>query len=440
MGIPAQLLIVLLIGLFHGVGHVWAESPLVGLTASESFTPTPFIESFDQGVAGSGQRDGTTKLRLAQKADKKPDASGKSRGKAAGSEAGEGVWRSDVLKILAIGMGIGDVTGSGKNEIALIDPHGVYLYRVGDGKMDLVAEYQARTLELKSVDVACVRRQGPCRIYVSAQNRGIVSSFVLEYRNGALVPVVQNVPYLLRVILYPTKGPILLGQRGGLNKIYEGPVIRLEDKGDDIEAKERFGVPLKIPIFGFAIGDFTGKRTPLIAAYDKDDHLRLYEPSGKRLFISQDYYGDSDVPIRTSAPDVRPGRERQDDVDRETFYCRPRIMALDLNKHDRSEVLAIAHSSGTRRFMSRSKMLDEGQVVSLIWNGDALEQKWATPKVQGVITDFAVDHLPGLTGTKLITVERRKTDWLSILRSESQVRAYDLADLISGKLKPAKAD
>ena len=75
-------------------------------------------------------------------------------------------------------------------------------------------------------------------------------------------------------------------------------------------------------------------------------------------------------------------------------------------------------------------MLEEGQVLGLIWNGDTLEEKWSTPKLEGTITDFAVDKLPGLSGTRLITLERKKTDWLAFLRSKSQLRAYDLPSLM----------
>jgi len=69
-----------------------------------------------------------------------------------------------------------------------------------------------------------------------------------------------------------------------------------------------------------------------------------------------------------------------------------------------------------------------------VWNGDALEQKWKTPRIQGMITDFAVDELPGLNGRWLITLERQKTDWLSFLSSRSQVRAYNLDQIMQGRV------
>jgi hypothetical protein len=331
--------------------------------------------------------------------------------------------------MLAVGIGVGDLDGDGKNEVVVADPNKVYLYRLEAGKLHLVTDYSAGTLELKSIDVAKIRMQGPPRIYVSAQNRGSVSSFVLDYTDGKLVPVIQESPYFLRIIMYPTQGPILLGQRKGLSKMYEGPVYRLTDKGDALETEGRFGVPLKIPVFGFAIGDLVGNRNPLIAVYDRSEHLRIYEPSGKRVYVSKDYYGGSDIVLRWGGPERSTG-PRALGEETEVVFFRPRIMSLDLEGNRVYEVLVLSHESKTRRFFSHTRMLEEGRVEGLVWNGDALEQRWTTPKIQGIITDFAVDHLPGLEGLRLITLERKKTDWFAFLSSKSQIRAYDIRSLM----------
>ncbi|MGD9818956.1 MAG: FG-GAP repeat domain-containing protein [Desulfomonilaceae bacterium] len=347
------------------------------------------------------------------------------------------VWRGEELSLLAVGLGVGDVDGDGKNEIVVADPSNVYVHRFNAGHMSQMAEYNSGNLEIKAIDVAKIRKQGPARIYVTAQNRGSVASFVLEYRAGSLNRVVQDFPYFLRVIQYPTRGPMLLGQRKGMSKMYEGPIFNIEDKGDELTQADRFGIPLKIPIFGFTIGDFEGQRKPLIAVYDKEDHLRIYDPSGKRLYVSKSYYGGSDVILRWVGPEV--SKDTEKDLSIDTAYVRPRIMSLPLDKDNKYEILAISHSSKTMRMLSRTKMLEEGRIKGLVWTGDALEEKWATPKVQGMIADFTVDTLPGLNGLRLITLERKKTDWLAFLRSRSQIRAYDLKSLVeegaSGKSK-----
>ncbi len=254
----------------------------------------------------------------------------------------------------------------------------------------------------------------------------------LELRNRVLEPVIQDVRYDLRVINYPTRGPILLGQRKGMNRIYEGPVFVVNDKGTELEEAARFGVPLKIPIFGFAIGDLQGKRTPLIAVYDKEDHLRVYDPHGKRMYMSKEFYGSSDVILRfgwSGGPKrIRKGVRRigQGFLPAENPLYGPGQAAM------RTTCSLLNHSSKTMRYLSRSKMLEDGKVCALVWNGDTLVEKWRSPALQGMITDFAVDFLPGLAGRRLIVLERKKTDWLSFIRSKTQVKAYDLDALIAG--------
>jgi hypothetical protein len=78
-------------------------------------------------------------------------------------------------------------------------------------------------------------------------------------------------------------------------------------------------------------------------------------------------------------------------------------------------------------------MLEDGQVSGLRWNGDAVEEEWSTPKIQGMITDFMLGSFPPISGPALVTLERKKTDWLSFLKSASQLRAYNLKTLMKQK-------
>lgn len=425
---------------------ILAQTKICVLTIALVFACVAWTESGKSFAAGESSADTVKERTVSQRHERKglrkellvAASQGEKSEKSRKADPGiDKEWRSDELNVLGIGLGVGDLDGDGNNEIVIIDPATVYAYKILGDKLSLIAEYSPGALELKSVDVAKIRPQGPSRIYVSAQNRGVVASFVLELRAGKLVPVIQDLHYFLRVINYPTRGPILVGQKKGMRNMYDGYVYRLSDKGDDLEPQGRFGVPMKIPVFGFTIGDFEGKYKPLIAVYDRHEHLRIYDPSGKRLFVSKDYYGESDIVLRRTGPENRRTEAVKDGDEKDEFF-RPRILSLDLYGDAIHEVLVIAHSSRTRRLLSHSKMLEEGQVIGLVWNGDALEEQWSSPKIQGVITDFAVATLPGFPGTRLITLERKKTDWLTLLKSRSQVRSYDLQYLMKERSERGK--
>ena len=361
----------------------------------------------------------------------KTPGSSRSGSNAAKGGAGQS-WQSEELNILGVGMGIGDVDGDGQNEIIIADPSNVQVYRLAENKLAKLAEYSAGTLEIKAVDVAKMREHGPARIYVTAQNRGTIASFVLEYRNGKLIPVITDFPYYLRVINYPTRGLFLLGQQKGQRRAFEGPVYRLTDKGNELVVQERFGIPLKIPIFGFAIADLEGKHKPLIVSYDKNDHIRVYTPDGKRLFVSTEYYGGSDVILRMHGPEERTRVSTFDNPEASAEdYYRPHVLSTDFRDGSGQQVLVSTHSSKTLRMLSHTKMLEEGQVLALAWNGDVLEERWRTPKIAGMIIDFALDTWPGMRRS-LIVLERKKTDWLAFLRSRTQLRVYDLESLSAG--------
>ncbi len=76
-------------------------------------------------------------------------------------------------------------------------------------------------------------------------------------------------------------------------------------------------------------------------------------------------------------------------------YYRPRVLPTDFRDGSGQQILVSTHSSKTLRMLSRTKMLEEGQVLALAWNGDVLEEKWRTPKIAGMIIDFARGHMAG---------------------------------------------
>lgn len=88
-------------------------------------------------LAQSRDRDLARGARDTENGSKKVSPNSKSK-----STDTEKVWRSEDLDILGIGLGVGDLDGDGTNELVIISPSTVYVYRVAQGRMDLVTGTQ----------------------------------------------------------------------------------------------------------------------------------------------------------------------------------------------------------------------------------------------------------------------------------------------------------
>ena len=86
----------------------------------------------------------------------------------------------------------------------------------------------------------------------------------------------------------------------------------------------------------------------------------------------------SDVILRMHGPEERTRVSAFDnpEANAEDYY-RPRVLPTDFRDGSGQQILVTTHSSKTLRMLSRTKMLEEGQVLALAWNGDVSGRKMA---------------------------------------------------------------
>ncbi len=224
-------------------------------------------------------------------------------------------WRSRTLQTEITGMDIGDVDGDGQNEVVLMQGTDIVVYRFQDERLLKLAAFAAPDKDrFIAVDVADINQNGRAEIFASKVRGTQVTSYVLELENGKLRPLVKESPWFYRVMDWPGKGRILLGQEkmqgsigGGnlANTYFRDGIFHLVWNGSDyVPSGEGPLLDLRsVYIYNFAIGDLTGDGVPEIVRIDNWGNLHLMDQAGETLHKTSEAYGGTLNAILTN-PDA----------------------------------------------------------------------------------------------------------------------------------------
>ena len=187
---------------------------------------------------------------------------------------GTSYWKSRNLKTEIYGMDIGDVDGDGLNELVLLEGTEIVVYRYQNGALARLASHRSSDRNpFVSVDVADTNGDGRAEIFASRLSGTEVTSQVLEMEGGGLRVIVKRSPWFLRVMEWPGKGRILLGQQkmgGGIGgggeslikNYFEPGIYHLSLSGNKLVKAEEAPL-LNLPtvfVYNFAVGDLGGTR------------------------------------------------------------------------------------------------------------------------------------------------------------------------------------
>ncbi|WP_028319968.1 FG-GAP-like repeat-containing protein [Desulfatiglans anilini] len=348
-------------------------------------------------------------------------------------------WKSKVLHTELRGLDIGDLDGDGKNEFVLIEGIDVVAYRWENGAMRRLGSHtSADKNRFVAVDVADINGNGRAEIFASRVSGLNVTSMVLELGPGGLKPIVENSPWLFRVMSWPGRGKILVGQKksmgptGGYTALirdyFEPGVFALSWKDGLYAASEE--APLidqkDIYIYNFAVGDLDGDQTAEVVMIDRDYHLHLKDLSGALLYESSDLYGGSLNYIVTN-PEPDATRETAASAMKTAFlYIPARILIEDLDGDGRNEVIINRNKSMTGGWTERLKAFKDGRIAALLWNGLALEPIWESRKLSGAVSDYQIKDLNNDNRPDLVVglLEDRKVSMVT--NGRSMVVSYEL--------------
>ena len=291
-----------------------------------------------------------------------------------GREISPQFWKGASYKYNFHGVALGDVDGDGKIETVIITPNRILILRNFQQRMQTVYESPEAGWDIYiGVDVADINGNGRPEIFITsfALGRQSLQSFALEYDGKAFNRITSDMPYYLRVVDIPGRGPVLIGQQQVLEAPYGGAISEMIWRDGRYEPDTRINVSGNV--LGFTIGDITNDGTESVAAYNSGDYIRVISAADKNLWKSSEKYGGSTIYYENRS-----------------HYLPMRLMALKSPKDGKTAVLAVKNHDVAGMKLDKFRSFTDAQVILFAWDGLGLAPQWKTRKLSGFIRDFAV--------------------------------------------------
>ena len=327
------------------------------------------------------------------------------------------------FKLEIRGLDVGDLDGDGKTELIFIDKTSVYVY-----KWDKKGPYLFKTIEGSwspnyiYVTVADLDGNDKAEIYVCNLTATNAGSLVLEWDGAKFKEIIDGQTWLIRVVDLPGKGKVVLGQRRNAEGNYIGGVHRLKRQGNELVSVEALNLPRFSNVFNFAQSDLAGKGSVFTTLLGPWEHLQVYNPTGERLWKSDDFYGGSLCYMEWMDPHSSANDEAHTAV--RVFISSP-IFTYDVNKDGKKEVVICKNHSKAGRLFTDFRWFGSGRVHFMEWDEAGLDSRWTSQKLSGTVVGYQVADVDN-DGLMELVVANVTSESYFVGLPKSRLVVYDL--------------
>jgi len=296
----------------------------------------------------------------------------------------------------------GDLEGTGRLQYVFSDGSRLHIYQEGPAGWREVwtetTDYAASEMQLLNLDIADINNDGKQEIFATGMLNGAVVSYVIESRDGVFKRV-ADMHGFLRVIKYPRKGSILIGQSYDPAKFYAGQPKEYVWSNGRYVAGPEFSLPPGVGLYGFMLADM-GEADHFLVALDDAERLRVYS-KGILIWKSEETYPTVGVTIKkpVTGLDEMFSKTAAEDDKAQLVKIPGRIFAMDVNNDGKDEIMLPKNSGAT--FLTGHKAAD---LYGLGWNGTRMEVRWNIKDLPGAVLDYQVVRLQ--TGAQVLTLLR----------------------------------
>ncbi|MBN1366186.1 MAG: VCBS repeat-containing protein [Syntrophaceae bacterium] len=343
-----------------------------------------------------------------------------------------GFWMSQKIPAEFKGMDIGNVNNDKLNEVVTIDKNNVYIYQKTEKDLKLLEKIKGKSFDnYLAVDIADINGNGVPEIIVTSLNDTILDSFVLEFKDGKYEKIASDIRCFLRVIDTPSGISLLLGQEFGFGKPFDMPIYEMVWKGGTYVSDQKMSIPLGLSVYGLNIDNLGIGGNEKIMALDEYDYLYIIDKTTKPLsrlasigftseeliWRSDDVYGGSNNYIENI------DKNNPDDPRAKSAYVNLRILAADINKNGKKEIIIVKNLSSVGRMFKHYKLFTASEIYDLEWDGLGMSENWRTKKINGYVADYLFKDIDNDDQPELVLALVMSVGFT--LRERSVIVVYD---------------
>ncbi len=296
--------------------------------------------------------------------------------------------RSQSLPIAAVSMDMADIDNDGIEEFVFADSaNNIFLYTWDNGTLKALAEYKLPG-GVRALAVRFFERKNKFYIAYSgfSEHEARPLGTILDFNGSTITEVADRIPYYLNTVKLPNSNRrSLIAQSYDLHKTFRGSIFELFIDGKNYSKGPNVpNLPSLANVYNFTYipsGD-----TYNIAVLDKLEKISVFAISGKRLYQTVDSYSGGNAYIRLFG-----GKLSGNEGDNTSYFYVPmRMLALDLDKNNKSELLANRPISTAASFFKNFRNYPQGEVQAFEWDDYTLAMLWKTKRINGTIADIHV--------------------------------------------------
>lgn len=298
---------------------------------------------------------------------------------------------------------VGDIDGDAVEEIVVLVGNTLELYKLRNKKIDKVTTASLPpAVVCHAVNMADLDNNGRMEIYISATDGLNISSLVVGWdKEKGFRIITENIPWYIRPLFVPGKGWRLAGQKRGSEKtelVKEGLyLLNLDSRNIPIEG-EQLSLPPGVNLFDFVFADLDGDGTPETVAIDRKERMKVYNRASELLWVSKRTFGGSQIYLGPHRGEATNYQDRRNFTVDENVFLEPifvpgRLVVADVDNDGRQEVVINENTLSSLSIFNKARIYNDGVIVGLAWDGNALNEAWRTGTFKGYIAGFGFSQL-----------------------------------------------